>query len=102
MKLNKDSVDKIADLAKLEFDKNARKDILKDLNKILAFVEKLNEMDTEDVEPLIYITEEVNVLRKVEVTHQITKEEALMNVPIHDSDYIKVPKFVKKPKADEE
>ena len=84
MKLTNDIVDKIADLAKLEFDKEAKEDILKDLNNILTFVEKLNEMDTEDVEPLIYISEEVNVLRKDEVNHQISKDDALKNVLYSD------------------
>lgn len=98
MKLDKKTVEKIADLAKLEFDEEAKTAIINDLNKILRFVDKLNELNTDDVEPLIYITEEQNALREDKVTHQISKEDALKNVPIHDSDYIKVPKFIKKKK----
>ena len=88
-------VDKLANLSKLEFDAIGKQAIKEDLNKILNFMEKLNELDTEGVEPLIYINEEINVFRTDEVNYPITRQEALSNVPIKDSEYIKVPKFVK-------
>ena len=88
-------VDKLANLSKLEFDAIGKQAIKEDLNKILNFMEKLNELDTEGVEPLIYINEEINVFRTDEVNYPITRKEALSNVPIKDSEYIKVPKFVK-------
>jgi len=64
------------------------------LTKILNFMEKLNELDTDGVEPLIYINEDVNVFRTDAINYPITKEEALMNAPLKNEDYIKVPKFV--------
>ncbi|MCH8902727.1 MAG: Asp-tRNA(Asn)/Glu-tRNA(Gln) amidotransferase subunit GatC [Bacteroidetes bacterium] len=97
MKVDLQTVEKIADLAKLEFSKSEKEEILKDMNNILTFVEKLNELDTDKVEPLIYITDEVNVLRDDKVGKNITKEEGLKNAPIHDSDYIKVQKFIRQP-----
>jgi aspartyl-tRNA(Asn)/glutamyl-tRNA(Gln) amidotransferase subunit C len=87
-------VDKLANLSKLEFDAEGKIAIQKDLTKILNFMEKLNELDTDGVEPLIYINEDVNVFRNDEVHYPITKEEALMNAPLKNEDYIKVPKFV--------
>ena len=96
MKVDNQLVDKLAELAKLEFDEKSKEEIVKDLNNVLTFVEQLNEVNTENAEPLTYITDEVNVLRKDEVKQEITKEEGLLNVPIHDSDYIKVPKVLKK------
>lgn len=95
MKVDDQLVDKLAMLARLEFPENAREEIKSDLGKILTFMEKLNELDTSDVEPLIYINDEVNIFREDAVKYDITKEEALSNVPLKDSDYIKVPKMIK-------
>lgn len=95
MKVDEQLIDKLAELSKLEFDSTEKAAIQKDLNKILTFMEQLNEIDTEGVEPLIYVNEEFNVFREDVVHHPISKDEALKNAPLHDSDYIKVPKFVK-------
>ena len=94
MKIDSKTVDKLADLAKLEFDEEGKKEIAKDLNRIVEFVEKLSEIDTTNVEPLIYLSEDTNVMRKDEVKTSITQQEALKNVPVKDSDYIKVPKVI--------
>jgi aspartyl-tRNA(Asn)/glutamyl-tRNA(Gln) amidotransferase subunit C len=88
-------VDKLANLSKLEFDTEGKEAIRKDLTRILNFMEKLNELDTEGVEPLIYINEDVNVFREDVVNYPISKQEALSNAPLKNEDYIKVPKFVK-------
>jgi aspartyl-tRNA(Asn)/glutamyl-tRNA(Gln) amidotransferase subunit C len=98
MEVNKQLVDKIAALAKLEFDEAAKEAIRQDLEKMIGFVEKLNELNTDQVEPLIYITEELNILREDEVKQTITKQEALMNAPQKDADYFKVPKVIRKEK----
>ena len=94
MKIDEKTVDHIANLAKLEFDKEAKKDIIKDLNRILEFIDKLNELDTSNVEPLIFMSDETNVLREDEVTPDITHTEALKNAPKKDSDYFKAPKVI--------
>lgn len=88
-------IEKLSNLNKLEFNANEKELIKEDLTKILNFMEQLNELDTEGVEPLKYINEDVNVFREDTVKYYITKAEALENAPIKDSDYIKVPKFVK-------
>ena len=67
-----------------------------DLEKILSFVDKLNEIDTKGVEPLIYMSDEVNVLRADEITEETSQEDALKNAPQKDSDYFKVPTVLKK------
>jgi len=95
MEVNNELIDKLAVLARLEFDDNSREAIKKDLQNILGFVEKINELKLDNVEPLIYITDEVNVLREDEVKQTISHEEAMENVPVKDSDYIKVPKVLK-------
>ena len=90
-------IDRLSALSKLEFSAEEKIAIRNDLEKILSFMEKLNEIDTEGVEPLIYVNEdEYNVFREDVVKQVITREEALSNAPLKDSDYIKVPKFVKK------
>jgi len=96
MKIDNELVDKLAGLSKLEFDDQAREDIKKDLQKILDMVERLNEVNVDGVEPLIYMSDEKNVLRKDVVKDTVTKEEALLNAPLRDSDYFKVPKVIKK------
>lgn len=96
MAVDNNTVDKIAELAKLQFDATAKEEIKADLTKMLDFVDKLSELDTENVEPLIYMLDEEQVLREDEVKGQVTQQEALKNAPDKDSDYIKVPKVIKK------
>jgi aspartyl-tRNA(Asn)/glutamyl-tRNA(Gln) amidotransferase subunit C len=96
MKIDEATVEKIAHLARLEFDGAAKTKIIEDMNNMLAFVEKLNELDTSNVEPLIYMNDEVNVLREDDVIHDITQAQALKNAPKHDSDYFKAPKVIGK------
>jgi len=94
MNIDSKTVDKLAELAKLEFDDASKEEIIKDLNRIVSFVEKLNELDTSSVEPLVYLTEDTNVMRDDIVKQEITQAEALKNAPKRDSDYIKVPKVI--------
>jgi aspartyl-tRNA(Asn)/glutamyl-tRNA(Gln) amidotransferase subunit C len=96
MEVNDVLVDKLANLAKLKFDAAEKEDIKNDLQKMIAFVEKLNELDTTGVEPLLHMTDEVNVLRDDEVKGSISREEALKNAPLHDEQFFKVPKVIKK------
>lgn len=94
MKIDRSTVDKLADLARLEFDEKGKEEIIGDLNRILTLIEKLDELDTTHVEPLIYMNNEVNVLREDEVKQDISQHEALKNAPKKDSDYFKVPKVI--------
>ena len=96
MKLDEKMVDKIAELSKLEFNDQEKSAILKDMNKMLEFVDQLKELDTDHVEPLIHMSSEVNVLREDEVVETISQEEALKNAPSKDSTYFKIPKVLDK------
>jgi len=96
MKVNDKLIDKLANLAKIEFDDKAKKEIKNDMDNMLEFVDKLNELDTKGVEPLIFMSDELNVFREDSEKVTITQKEALKNVPQHDSDYIMVPKVVSK------
>ena len=96
MNLDKETVEKLADLARLEFSEKEKNAMLEDMNKIIGFVDKINELELEGVEPLIYLTEEENVLRADEIREQVTKDEALKNAPDRDTDYFRVPKVLKR------
>jgi aspartyl-tRNA(Asn)/glutamyl-tRNA(Gln) amidotransferase subunit C len=96
MKITEETVNRIAELAKLEFTPEEKTELVGDMNKILAFMEKLNELDTDGAEPLIYMSEQVNALRKDEVVQEVTHEEALKNAPKKDSDYFRVPKVLER------
>lgn len=97
MKVNDALIDKLAGLAKLEFDEEAKAAIKKDLSRMLDFVEQLNEVNTEGIEPLIHVNEETDRLRDDEVTEKLSQKDALKNAPLHDGYYFKVPKVVENP-----
>ena len=84
----------LAHLARLEFNETKEQEMLSDLNKILNWMDKLNELNTDHVEPLIHMTEEVNVMREDVAKNTVTHEEALRNAPKKDSDYFRVPKVL--------
>ncbi len=94
MNIDKEVIKKIAHLARLELNEEAEKNMHKDFNKILNWMDKLNEVNTEHVEPLIHMSEEVNVLREDISVNALSHEEALKNAPKKDSDYFRVPKFL--------
>jgi aspartyl-tRNA(Asn)/glutamyl-tRNA(Gln) amidotransferase subunit C len=92
MKVNDEIVDRVAFLAKLSFEGEAKEAIKADLNEILGMCGKLEAVDTTDVEPLIFMSEAYNNLRKDEAEPPVSKDEALKNAPEKDADYFKVPK----------
>jgi aspartyl-tRNA(Asn)/glutamyl-tRNA(Gln) amidotransferase subunit C len=96
MEVNDDLINNLAQLARLEFNDAERDEIKNDLQKMIAFIDKLNELDTTGVEPLLHMSENVNVLREDEVKGSISREEALKNAPLHDEQFFKVPKVIKK------
>ena len=96
MKIDKTLIEKLAKLSQLDFSEDAKSKMEEDLNKILNFVDELNTLNTDDVEPLVYINEEVNKLREDKIGEHLTKEKALKNAPTKDSDYFKVPTVLKK------
>lgn len=96
MEITDEIVDHIAHLSRLEFNGDEKENIKSDLIKIIDFVDQLNAVDTEGVEPLIFMTDAINVLREDKFEPTITQEEALKNAPNHDSDYFKIAKVLKK------
>ncbi|MDR6944510.1 Asp-tRNA(Asn)/Glu-tRNA(Gln) amidotransferase subunit GatC [Mucilaginibacter pocheonensis] len=96
MTIDKETVEKVAHLARLELNETEKQEMIKDMSKILDFMAKLNELDTSGIEPLVYMTDDANVLRDDEVKQKITHEQALQNAPKHDDDYFLVAKVIEK------
>ena len=96
MEVNDEMVDKLANLARLQFNESEKQSIKTDLQKMIQFVEKLNELDTSGVEPLLHMSDGVNVLREDEVKGSIERSEGLKNAPVQDGVFFKVPKVIKK------
>ena len=96
MKMDNNLVDKLAHLSRLSFKDEEKERILSDMNKILSFVEKVDDLNTDGIEELSYVNDDLNVLREDEAQQIISKEDALKNAPLSDSDYFKVPKVLDK------
>jgi aspartyl-tRNA(Asn)/glutamyl-tRNA(Gln) amidotransferase subunit C len=96
MEINEAMIDKLAHLARLKFNDDEKQEIKNDLQRMIAFVEKMNELDLDNVEPLLHMSDEINVLREDRIEGSVSREEALKNAPLHDEQYFKVPKVIKK------
>ena len=96
MEVNNELVDKLAHLARLQFSDTEKPAIKADLQRMIQFVEKLNELDTAGVAPLLHMSDGINVLREDEVKGSIKRHEGLKNAPLQDGEFFKVPKVIKK------
>lgn len=90
-------VDNLAHLSRLAFNDEDKQEIKKDLQKMIAFVDKLNELDTNNVKPLLHMSDNVNMLREDEVSGSVSRKEALFNAPEKTDIYFKVPKVITNP-----
>jgi aspartyl-tRNA(Asn)/glutamyl-tRNA(Gln) amidotransferase subunit C len=87
-------VEHIAKLAKLEFSEAEKEKLTLQMNDILGYMEKLNTLDTSNVEPLSHVIELNNVFREDKVTPGLSTEEALQNAPEKTAEFFKVPKVL--------
>lgn len=94
MKIDKETLHKMAHLARLEIDPSKEAGYIKDLEEILTWVEKLNELDTEGVEPLTNMSFEINAFREDKEGNPLSHERALRHAPKKDDDYFRVPKVM--------
>ncbi|MCK8495690.1 Asp-tRNA(Asn)/Glu-tRNA(Gln) amidotransferase subunit GatC [Spirosoma sp. RP8] len=94
MKVDQETLHKIAHLARLDVRPEEEAELLKSLNGVLTWMEQLNEVDTTGVEPLTHISPEVNVLRDDVVGEHLPREKALANAPQHDEQFFEVPKVL--------
>jgi aspartyl-tRNA(Asn)/glutamyl-tRNA(Gln) amidotransferase subunit C len=94
MKINRELLDKIAHLARLEFEEKDAEKMMKDMSAIVDWVEKLKEVNTDGVEPLTTMSHEVNALREDVVKDHLDHNRALLHAPKKDDDYFRVPKVL--------
>lgn len=94
MKIDRPLLDKIAHLARLEFEEKDAEKMMQDMTAIVNWVEQLKEVDTTGVEPLTTMSHEVNMLRDDEVKDHLPHDLALKNAPKKDQDYFRVPKVL--------
>ena len=93
MKIDRSTLAKIAHLARLEVKEEEEDKLLESLSEILTWVEKLNEVDTKDIEPLTNMSQEVNMLRDDKVGEPLDHERGLKNAPEKLDGFFKVPKI---------
>jgi aspartyl-tRNA(Asn)/glutamyl-tRNA(Gln) amidotransferase subunit C len=96
MEVNDILVNNLANLARLQFNEVEKEMIKKDLEQMIGFVDKLKELDTTGVDPLLHMSDVVNVLREDKIQGSSSREEALKNAPDSDGTYFRVPKVIKK------
>ncbi|TDQ11119.1 Asp-tRNA(Asn)/Glu-tRNA(Gln) amidotransferase subunit GatC [Pedobacter metabolipauper] len=96
MIIDKQTIHKVADLARIAIEDKEVDTLIADMNKILTFMEKLNELDTTGVAPLVYMNAEENIWREDQVKQEITVENALKNAAKHNEQFFFVPKIIEK------
>ncbi|MET3113538.1 aspartyl-tRNA(Asn)/glutamyl-tRNA(Gln) amidotransferase subunit C [Pedobacter sp. CG_S7] len=96
MNIDKKTIHKVADLAHIAVKEEEVDELIVEMSKILTFMEQLNELDTEGVEPLVYLNPDVNVFREDVVKQEITIEQGLMNASKHNEAFFMVPKIIEK------
>ncbi len=96
MPVTKKDVEYIAGLAKLRLTEKELPKLTEQLNKILDYVQQLNEVDTEHVEPLAHPLQMKNVFRDDKQQESLPVEQALANAPKRKGHYFSVPKVVHK------
>lgn len=94
MNISRELLDKIAHLARLEIQEDEAEKLMTDMNAIVAWIDKLKEVNTEGVEPLTSMSHELNAFREDVVQQELTREEAIKNAPDHDGQHFRVPKVI--------
>lgn len=94
MSVTKKDVEYIAELARLKFKEEELESFTHQLNEILSYIDKLNELNTDDVEPLSHPIENINVFRNDELKQSISTEDALRNASDKTDEFFKVPKVI--------
>ena len=93
-KITLEDVESVASLAQLSLDDEAKQRLLREMGDLLAYVDKLNELDTDDVEPMMHVLDISNVYREDVVTGSLDHEAALKNAPKTDGSYFLVPRIL--------
>ena len=96
MKVTNKLISDLAELAKLRFNKSENEKMKSDFKNMLDFIDKLSEVNTKNIEPLIYLSDEINSLREDNISTKLAKEMALKNSTSNNSDFFTIPTILKK------
>lgn len=94
MKITREEVGHVARLARLSLKEEEIELFTRQLSDILTYVEKLNELDTKEVDPTSHVLPVKNVLREDEIRGSIERERALVNAPDRTDEFFRVPKVI--------
>ena len=96
MEVTDSLIQDLANLSRLTFTPEEKVLIRKDLEQMIAFVDKLKEVDVEGIEPLVLMSDTVDRLREDVISGSVSRQEGLQNAPEQDGTYFRVPKVIKK------
>lgn len=94
VKITKKEVEHVARLARLELSEEEKEIFTRQLNSILTYIEKLNELDTSKVEPTSHILPIQNVFKEDEIKESLPREKALSNAPDRTEEFYRVPRII--------
>jgi len=94
MKISKNEVRHVTDLARLTLSNEELEVMTSQLDTILSYVDKLEELDTSAVEPTTHVLSVTNAFREDRVTDSLSREESLANAPLHNNESFQVPKII--------
>lgn len=94
MKVTPEVIDHVANLARLNLTEQEKAILARDMQNIITYVDKLNELDTSGIKPMEHVASLQNVLRQDEVKHSYEREIILSNAPDSDNGCFRVPKVV--------
>jgi aspartyl-tRNA(Asn)/glutamyl-tRNA(Gln) amidotransferase subunit C len=94
MKIDTKTIEKMAYLSRIELSQNEKENLAEEAEKILEWMDKLNELDTSEIEPLYHIHNNKNTMREDKSMNTLSRDEALYNSPVKDQKYFKVPKVI--------
>lgn len=95
MAISREEVIYIAGLARLTLTEEEINLYAQQLNDILGYIDQLNELDVDNIEPMSHVLDIVNVMREDKHLPSLTREEVMANAPDHDNEHFKVPRVVK-------
>ncbi len=93
-KITRQEVEHVARLARLELSEDEKVRMTDQLDAILGYIDKLNRLDTSQVEPMTTVIPVVSVMREDEVRPSLSLEEALANAPDREGDFFRVPRII--------
>ncbi|MCO6496235.1 MAG: Asp-tRNA(Asn)/Glu-tRNA(Gln) amidotransferase subunit GatC [Chitinophagaceae bacterium] len=96
MQLTLEQMDRLADMSMLSFTAEEKAEMLLELEQMLGFIDKVKELDTTGVAPVLRMSGDMPFAREDEVKGELSHEESFKNAPSHDGTYFKVPKVIKK------